>query len=544
MKNDLHYDILITDYAEQIENGRLFVKSILKPYEGCGNIRILRDVLSIEDETKNNVILRHNVTEEFWREVISAAEKFRVCALGTSGIGKTTSTCILIRLLLENKHIVLYHVRSYAKDEFVYMFTFLESTGEIDVQVVPEDQFRHMKPEFNNPSIYYVVDPGDTFDRCNPPVKYKGKVIIVTSPDDRHWGGTTFRKKRRVSGTFRYYPVWEIHELLSARIFFESTLSEEDIIDRFEQVGGIPRNIFCSKDEFLDILEDQALAINDLTNEQVQRLTLDNVNSAQTLGSGQPKSAIMVYKSPQRNFKDVTVSVASRRVARILVEMKMNFLWNVIIEKGGSRGSTSWLSFEIYCHNLMTSGDVRSFFDYKYHDGASLCLATNNRGLPLQLGNCTNIKQTTESLIVAAMQKDSENVIFHSTNTQYPLIDFLYRRGNILYAFQVSIGNTHSCKSDDLKDAIEEAGSEYAFLLHYLTFDEKYDEYELAPANPFLNDNTISIRNSQANDWTIKVIRVPSPYEEHLGLSQKYDRNLLPINEVTEILKNEPALLN
>ena len=196
------------------------------------------------------------------------------------------------------------------------MFTFLESTGEIDVQVFPEDKFKHKKPEFNNPSIYYVVDPGDTEDCCNPSINYKGKVIIVTSPDDRLWGGTAFKKKRRVSGTFRYYPAWEMHELLAARIFFGNTLSEEDIRDRYEKVGGISRNIFLSNVEFSDILEDQALAINELTNEQVQMLT----------GSGQPKSEITVYKSSkERNFKDVTVSVASRRVARILVEMKMKF---------------------------------------------------------------------------------------------------------------------------------------------------------------------------------------------------------------------------
>ena len=182
----------------------------------------------------------------------------------------------------------------------------------------------------------------------------------------------------------------------------------------------------------------------------------------------------------------------------------------------------------------MTERDVKFFFDYKYQDGACLCVAANKSTIPLQLGNCTNIKQTTESLIVAAMRKDSENVIFHSTNIKYPLVYFFYRRGNIIYAFQVSIGSTHSCKPNNLKDAIEEAGSDHAFLLHYLTFDEKYDEYELD--NPFLKDNNISIRNSLADDWT-------SPYEKYMGRPKKDDRKLLPLDEIIDILKNEPRLL-
>ena len=128
------------------EKGRLFVQSIMKPYEepykdvsNMNKMRVLRDVLSIEGVGENNVIIRYNITEEFWSEVIATANEYRVCAVGTPGIGKTTSTCILIRLLLQQQHTVLYHVRTKQKEGFVYLFApRAGSTTDIDVQVEHE----------------------------------------------------------------------------------------------------------------------------------------------------------------------------------------------------------------------------------------------------------------------------------------------------------------------------------------------------------------------------------------------------------------------
>ena len=128
----------------------------------------------------------------------------------------------------------------------------------------------------------------------------------------------------------------------------------------------------------------------------------------------------------------------------------------------------------------------------------------------------------------------------------------MYRKGNIFYAFQVSIGKEHSCKPYQLNAAIEEAGNEYQFLLHYLTFDERYDNFELNPVNPFSVDNSIPIKSSLANEWTIKVIRVPSPNEDHGGPSKKIDRNfpkgILTKDQTLKILnlpvsRNEPPFI-
>ena len=61
-----------------------------------------------------DVIIR-NITEHFWQACIDQVDeynendnkRYRVCAVGTPGIGKTASTPILIRRLLSKGHTVV-----------------------------------------------------------------------------------------------------------------------------------------------------------------------------------------------------------------------------------------------------------------------------------------------------------------------------------------------------------------------------------------------------------------------------------------------------
>jgi hypothetical protein len=515
---------LQADHPKELRKAQLFIDSIMRDYEEIPNsngMKLLRDLLDLETGKVGNAVIR-NITESFWLKVIEATEISRICAVGTPGIGKTTTTFILIRLLLEQNKTVVYHVRR--KDNKAYLYMFTPTSTNIDIKVIDEAKFHYMDDEFNKESIYYVVDPGKTKVDCDLEDDFKGKVIIVASPDEVHWGGSEFQKERRgVLGAFLFFPVWILYELLKARPYINSNLTSEDIEDRYQKVGGIPRHIFSSNAAFAAVLDNQENAINGLSEVQVRRLALGNVASAQTFGGNQPKSILMVYECTDPNFKNFTVSVSSSRVAQLLVENHKVVLWNVILDRGGARGSTTWQVFEMYCQNLMLGS--KNYFDYKYHDGVDLQEKSSVSVSALQLGNCTKIKETRESLIVAAKREGNEHVVFHSSDKYYPLFDFLYRKGNVFYAFQVSIGTEHSCKPYQLKAAIEEAGNDHEFLLHYLTFDDRFYSFKLDPVNPFTVDNSIAIRSSLTNDWAIKVIRVPSPNEDYGGPSKKTGRN-------------------
>ena len=120
--------------------------------------------------------------------------------------------------------------------------------------MIEEKDFMYWDKHVNNESVYYIVDPGQTKDNCNLDENFKGNVIIVASPDEGHWGGTGFHKGRGGKiGTFLYYPVWSLPELISFSSFFDVHVTEHQIVcrfgrfSRFGMFGGVPRMVFSTR---------------------------------------------------------------------------------------------------------------------------------------------------------------------------------------------------------------------------------------------------------------------------------------------------------
>jgi hypothetical protein len=154
----------------------------------------------------------------------------------------------------------------------------------------------------------------------------------------------------------------------------------------------------------------------------------------------------------------------------------------------------------------MSNHQEKNTFKFKYHDGAKL--QDPQDVMHLELGGCTKIKGVNGSLIEAA--KQANNVVFYSFDQKYELVDFVYCKEHSIYAFQVTVGVTHSCNASKLEKVIEETGPDYEFLLHYLTYDTKFELFTTEPANPFTGSK-IPVKSSITSSWTIKVICVPSP---------------------------------
>ena len=98
-------------------------------------------------------------------------------------------------------------------------------------------------------STFYIVDPGTTENSCLPPDAFEPRTIIVSSPKESHWGGNQFPKIRlRTVGRFRYFPMWDLDELVLAQMYFtNSRLTREEVIARFRLVGGVPRHVFLEE---------------------------------------------------------------------------------------------------------------------------------------------------------------------------------------------------------------------------------------------------------------------------------------------------------
>jgi pantothenate kinase len=98
--------------AKLIAKGKSYVASIMAPYKNIPNsdMEVLQGVLDLDTGKSYDLVLR-NMTEDYWRKVIEQCKAFRICAVGTPGIGKTTTTCILIRLLLKQNDTVVYQYK-------------------------------------------------------------------------------------------------------------------------------------------------------------------------------------------------------------------------------------------------------------------------------------------------------------------------------------------------------------------------------------------------------------------------------------------------
>lgn len=530
---------MFTEYPKQQEIGQAFIKSIMQDYEDIpesNGMRVLRDVESLEVMDKTDVVVR-SITEDFWQSVIDATAEYRVCAVGTPGIGKTTTTCILIRLLLQQGKKVVYRVLGNENDGYVYMFIPPSNTGtssDVNVNVIEEIDFKYWHAEVNSEDVYYVVDPGKTKKRsCDLNSNYVGKVIIVASPDEGHWGWGEFIKiRRKVKGTFLYFPVWSVDELLSSRDFFDINMDETVIYNRYEEVGGIPRFIFATQEDYDAVLRSQERAINCLTDKQIQLLALNDAYAAHTFGENQPQSIIMVYKYCGMNFKKFSVEVSSHRVMQLLVTNKMTIFWNLILSGDGIFGNAAWQVFEVYCKNLMLGGVSKNFYDHKYHNGTEWWMDLTST---LQLGGCSKIKGTRQSIIAAAKGKENEDIVFYSMNPTNKFMDFVYRKKNTIYAFQVTLQKGHSCCPKAFAEVLQEVGNDYHFLLHYLTLKNTFASFQLSPNNPFEIESSIPPKTN--GDWTLKLICVPGPSEDQSVFTTLERFSSLKVNQLRALLK-------
>ena len=331
------------------------------------------------------------------------------------------------------------------------------------------------------------VDPGMTKDSCNPATTFLPKVIIVASPDDRHWGESEFRKMRDgVGGFFLYYPLWKLEELLSARSSLMDRglqLSEAEIRMHFHGVGGVPRHIFQKKSIYEGILKNQDLAVNALSEGQAVRMAKKEMDAVGTLGAEQPKSALIGYKaSKETRFEDAEVVPISQTVIEKVWNKFMASIWNTMIQDG----KDGWKGFEAYTRQLMLK-QARNF-------KCRPCVGKEDGGYKVTkeklLGGCDGIKLDID--IVDAAMKTCKT-LFHSVNQYQKLIDFVYQDDkNHFHAFQATIGKTHTVAPQDIEELQMKVGGGDNLSLYYLVPGENFDGFVTNPVNPCSKENKIT----------------------------------------------------
>ena len=446
------------EYSNKKEEGEAFVKSIMQEYEtipGSEGMRVLRGVVSLEGKGKYDVVLR-GITENFWQEVIDATEHFRVCAVGTPGIGKTATTCVLIRLLLELHKTVVYRVFGIASDAYVFMFIPPSSDSpNVAVKVIRENEFDYADGNVNEASVYYVVDPGKTKTKtCDLNSDYHGQVIIVASPDEGHWAGSQFFKGSRYckSGTMMFFPVWTLQELITSLPIFSKSgtpLDESCIKERFERFGGVPSYVFAKEDEYKNYIQVQDRALADLSSDAAILLAYKNRSAIKSESSDLPKDILLSYiMSPDncQKYRTGYAEFASEYIYKFIVAKYMLQLWKQMLY---NYAYFDKYLYEVYVRKLFYDNvKPPSSKEYKIREASSK--GKESTSVIISLTGCI-ASEKVDCVVEAAAAKSM--VVFHSYTTKHKFIDFIYRLDSnpVTYnCFLCTFAPNHSAKSDHI----------------------------------------------------------------------------------------------
>jgi hypothetical protein len=464
-----------------LQRAKDFVSSIMRdtePIEGSNGMSVLRDVMDLETGDLRDVVIR-GYDETFWNACIKIAEtpdseyRYSVAAIGTPGIGKTASTAILIRILLNKGHTVVYLVRTKAKRGWCY------ELAPNTTSVFPEREDYYSITSLTNKSSFYVVDPGKTKGDCIPDNYFKAGVILVSSPDERNWGGSYFQRGRGgTMGSFKYYPLWTMEEMLAAHPILNRALTIDEVKKRYREVGGVPRHVFANDLVYRDAVASQDAAINVMTEWEALKPVDDILYAIEDEGDIYPKSAVMgirLAKPDNGSYEEETI-VISDLVAEKFSNKFIKSTWSRMLD-----GHINCrMIFEAYARLLMTKKAAL------YH--CRKCGGEKDRNHRTKLlGGCTEIRLVSDlfEAVAASKAETGSQILFYPANKSFPLIDFLYKdKKRHFHAFQVTLGRSHDPQVRDIKELEDAIGDASRLSIYFAVPSEHFPSFVTVPRDP------------------------------------------------------------
>lgn len=428
----------------------------------------------IEDVALDMVI--READRAFWQACLTELEdtdpekiRKRVAVIGSPGIGKSTTALFFIRTLLQIKKTVVYKM----KDFGCYV---IFSPGGVVTELpgnTPEEQIDALRRK----ETYYIIDPGKTKVNCNPNPNVKARVVIVASPDDRHWGGNDFSKDQPgwPGGLYWYFPAWTLPELRAAGAELSPPISSAVIEELFSVFGGVPRQVFSPRYEKQnrEILKEKVEALSET---QAKTLVSGRFNKHTGFGADQPQGGILIFL-PTDDYEGVTVSLASISVRNWIRSTFMNAIWN---DLALYPSPSAWQLLECYTIEAMMKTN-----EYTIRRSVGKSDASYAQTFQVELGGCTS--QSLQSDCTSAVQNGDDLVLFYSSSPMHPLYDMIFKRNSVYYAIQVTIGRTRGAKRQQIADLarnlnIGEGGRE--LKLYYAVHETYFDVFVTDPVEP------------------------------------------------------------
>ncbi len=477
-----------------LNKGQTFITSLMnatiEPIPKGDGMGVIRDVFNLETGRTRSKILR-NITIPFWQACIDTVNtpgcRIRVAAVGTPGVGKTSTTPWLIRMLLEQGQTVVYLIRG-SRDYFEFI---PQLDGSITTNVYPESLPALRIPSLRLSSSYYIVDPSHTKTSCDPPVNFAAKVIIVPSPTSRHWGAAEFEKRRGdVWGVFRFFPTWSCEELLLARPILRPELTDDEVRERFVQLGGVPRHVFSSRD-IDNLLAAQSRAIGSaLGTKKAIRTALGRRMDAFDGLSEFPSPLFAFGLSADDNgaFKKAEPYLVSALVSEKICGRYERELWRELQERGPRGGGDA--IFAMLTRHCIANGKPR----LKVY--GRTCVGKGEEGYKKRLrrtlgtGN-KDVRAAADPIRAATTCSD---VVFYPFNRMAnTLFDFLCTDSvGHFHVFKAVSGASHVVDVDQMKDLHDKVGGASKLSFYFLVQSTRFPSFVTDPPNPVQADAGIS----------------------------------------------------
>jgi hypothetical protein len=450
------------------------MKAEFEPIAGRQGMSVLRNIPHLEVGKMGNIIVR-NMTDAFWEACIRQVNKpgCRVAAVGTRGIGKTTSTPILIRKLLERGNTVVYCLRS--RDLSGWYWEFARKGDRYVARAYPEGLLPESIPSLKLSSSYYIVDHGSTTDSCDPPRDFEPKVIIVAALNAEHWGGSRFCSPvsgRR--GCFKYYPVWSRAELEEAQAILRPGLAESVVQARFAIFGGVPGNVFADDRVASTLVAVQNTPLVNLKEFDVLKLISTGIVSFSAPG------ALMGLHVLPENYDNFDVGFSdfiSVHVQDKVFREWATRIWNNMIR---SHPIHDRIKFERFGRATMTTLTRRQ-----------LTLTAKWPGMP-ELGEteftlpcCREMAGVQDPVATVTGPEARPLVLYHPRPENFRLIDGAYKddAGHV-YLLQFTAQRTYFIDENNMAQLIRRIAElpTLAVTLCYVVPDCTYNLFETIPA--------------------------------------------------------------
>jgi hypothetical protein len=304
--------------------------------------------------------------------------------------------------------------------------------------------------------------------------------------------------------------LWSRSELVSARPILAPTFTDDKILQRFQEVGGVPRHIFANDLGFKVALAVQQRALNQLTADQAVKIARNQLDAVGSFSVNQPKSALIGYQMPEidnGSFEKEEIVIISLCVQDFIYINYIKDLWSTILNPTFA----NWKIFETYTHHLMALPFVGQTLKCR------VCVGFNDDRYDhlfnVTLGRCKET-QLVDDITEAA--KETRNVLFHSSNLQYPLIDSIYQdEKGVFHAIQASLAvEKHKANVARIKELEKAVGGSEKLNLYYFVPQQNFKRFRTDPVNP----------GEKGASCKILHVMVPDP-----------NRSKSPVEEVSEI---------